>query len=59
MPEKWNRFGETGDLKATFDEDRTIRLYGVSGECIESFSTKEQVQEFIEFLEECKNEMEE
>ncbi|PFB24075.1 hypothetical protein [Bacillus cereus] len=57
MPEKWNRFGETGDLKATFDEDRTIRLYGVSGECIESFSTKGQVEEFIEFLEECKKEM--
>lgn len=25
MPEKWNRFGETGDLKVTFDKDRAIR----------------------------------
>ncbi|EEK53245.1 hypothetical protein [Bacillus cereus] len=59
MPEKRSRFGETGDLKVTFEEDRTIRLYSILGECIESFSTKEQVQEMIEFLEECKKEMEE
>ncbi|MEM5603484.1 hypothetical protein COD90_25730 [Bacillus cereus] len=59
MGEKWDRFGETGDLKASFDEDKIIRLYNVLGECIESFSTKEQVQELIDFLEDCKKEMEE
>lgn len=58
MGDKWNRFGETGDLKVSFDEDKTIRLYNVLGESIENFSTKEQVQEFIEFLEECKGQME-
>ncbi|WP_193653395.1 hypothetical protein [Bacillus mycoides] len=58
MGEKWNRFGETGDLKVTLDEDKIIRLYNVSGEGIENFSTKEQVQEMIDFLEECKGQME-
>ncbi|WP_410981216.1 hypothetical protein [Bacillus pacificus] len=57
MGEKWNRFGETGDLKVYLEEDNTIRLYNVLGDIIENFSTKEQVQELIDFLEECKEEM--
>ncbi|WP_390208744.1 hypothetical protein [Bacillus toyonensis] len=58
MKDQWNRFGETGDLKVTLDEDKIIRLYNVSGEGIENFSTKKQVQELIDFLEECKEQME-
>nr|WP_179192558.1 hypothetical protein [Bacillus thuringiensis] len=38
-------------------KERTIRVYSTEGNVMELLSTKEQVQEAIDFLEECKMEM--
>ncbi|HHT7240528.1 TPA: hypothetical protein ACTZ5V_005812 [Bacillus cereus] len=36
-----------------------VNVYNDAGYVVESMTTKEQVQEVIDFLEECKKEMEE
>ncbi|WP_254904410.1 MULTISPECIES: hypothetical protein [Bacillus cereus group] len=38
-------------------KERTIHVYNTEGNVMELLSTKEQVQEAIDFLEECKMEM--
>ncbi|MES5919398.1 hypothetical protein QCI44_15295 [Bacillus cereus group sp. RP37] len=48
--------GDDGMLGVEFKE-RTIRVYNTEGHEMELLSTKEQVQEAIDFLEECKMEM--
>ncbi|WP_176518843.1 hypothetical protein [Bacillus wiedmannii] len=48
--------GDGGILGMEFKE-RTIHVYNTEGNVMELLSTKEQVQETIDFLEECKMEM--
>ena len=48
--------GDDGMLGIEF-KNRTIRVYNTEGDVMELLSTKEQVQEDIDFLEECKMEM--
>ncbi|WP_165775560.1 hypothetical protein [Bacillus wiedmannii] len=48
--------GDGGILGMEFKE-RTIHVYNTEGNVMELLSTKEQVQEAIDFLEECKMEM--
>ncbi|MCH4566058.1 hypothetical protein [Bacillus sp. ES1-5] len=48
--------GDDGMFGMEFKE-RTIRVYSTEGNVMELLSTKEQVQEAIDFLEECKKEM--
>nr|WP_179192556.1 hypothetical protein [Bacillus thuringiensis] len=48
--------GDDGMLGMEYKE-RQIRVYNTEGNVMELLSTKEQVQEAIGFLEECKKEM--
>ncbi|MEK4636872.1 hypothetical protein NST14_11845 [Bacillus sp. FSL W8-0519] len=48
--------GEDGMLGMEFKE-RTIRVYNTEGNVMELLSTKEQVQETIDYLKECQKEM--
>ncbi|MGE1033116.1 hypothetical protein ACQGS5_26350 [Bacillus sp. GKis3/1] len=48
--------GDDGMLGMEFKE-QAIRVYNTEGNVMELLSTKEQVQEAIDFLEECKKEM--
>ena len=48
--------GDDGMLGMEYKE-RKIRVYNTEGNVMELLSTKEQVQEAIDFLEECKKEM--
>ncbi|MEX0134942.1 hypothetical protein MRBLBA71_001479 [Bacillus nitratireducens] len=50
--------GEDGMLGMEFKGSK-INVYNDAGYVVESMTTKEQVQEAIDFLEECKKEMEE
>lgn len=47
---------DDGILGMEFKE-RTIRIYSTEGNVMELLSTKERLQEDIDFLEECKKEM--
>ncbi|MDM5193528.1 hypothetical protein QUG02_11125 [Bacillus hominis] len=38
-------------------KERTIRVYNTEGNVMELLSTKEQVQEAIDYLKECQKEM--
>ncbi|MED0939589.1 hypothetical protein P4T37_23110 [Bacillus mobilis] len=48
--------GDDGMLGMEFKE-RTIRVYNTEGNVMELLSTKEQVQEAIDYLKECQKEM--
>ncbi|HDX9667872.1 TPA: hypothetical protein ROY24_000850 [Bacillus cereus] len=56
MENNMKLLGDDGMLGMEFNE-RTIRVYRTEGNVMELLSTKEQVQEAIDFLEECKKEM--
>ncbi|WP_179958079.1 hypothetical protein [Bacillus sp. BF9-10] len=56
MENNMKLLGEDGMLGMEFKE-QAIRVYNTEGNVMELFSTKEQVQEAIDFLEECKKEM--
>lgn len=48
--------GNDGMLGMEFKE-RTIRVYNTEGSVMELLSTKEQVQEAIDYLKECQKDM--
>ncbi|TXR98013.1 hypothetical protein DN390_20400 [Bacillus sp. SH7-1] len=48
--------GDDGMLGMEYKE-RTIRVYNTEGNVMELLSTKEQVQEAIDYLKECQKEM--
>ncbi|MFU2031285.1 hypothetical protein [Bacillus wiedmannii] len=48
--------GDDGMLGVEYKE-RTIRVYNTEGNVMELLSTKEQVQEAIDYLKECQKEM--
>lgn len=48
--------GDDGMFGMEFKE-RTIRVYNTEGNVMELLSTKEQVQETIDYLKECQKEM--
>ena len=48
--------GDAGMLGMEYKE-RQIRVFNTEGNVMELLLTKEQVQEAIDFLEECKKEM--
>lgn len=48
--------GDDGMLGMEYKE-RTIRVYNTEGNVMELLSTKEQVQETIDYLKECQKEM--
>ncbi|WP_176536120.1 hypothetical protein [Bacillus cereus] len=48
--------GDDGMLGMEFME-RTIRVYSTEGNVMELLSTKERVQEAIDYLKECQKEM--
>ncbi|PEP13374.1 hypothetical protein COE81_28765 [Bacillus wiedmannii] len=48
--------GDDGMLGMEYKE-RQIHVFNTEGNVMELISTKEQVQEAIDFLEECKKEM--
>ncbi|WP_180235537.1 hypothetical protein [Bacillus wiedmannii] len=50
--------GADGMCGMEFTENK-VNIYNDEGHVIESMTTREHVQEFIDFLEECKKEMEE
>ncbi|MES5866469.1 hypothetical protein [Bacillus cereus group sp. RP32] len=47
---------DNGMLGMEFNQ-RTIRVYNTEGNVMELLSTKEQVQEAIDYLKECQKEM--
>ncbi|WP_169513114.1 hypothetical protein [Bacillus fungorum] len=56
MEDNIKLLGDDGMLGMEFKE-QTICVYNTEGNVMELLSTKEQVQEAIDFLEECKKEM--
>lgn len=56
MEDNVKLLGDDGMLGMEFKE-RQIRVYNTEGNVMELLSTKEQVQEAIDFFEECKKEM--
>ncbi|MCU5100994.1 hypothetical protein OCA20_12780 [Bacillus cereus] len=56
MEDNVKLLGDDGMLGMEFKE-RQIRVYNTEGNVMELLSTKEQVQEAIDFLEGCKKEM--
>ncbi|WP_186324570.1 hypothetical protein [Bacillus mycoides] len=51
-------FGEMRLLQMGFTRDKIIKVYNDKGYVMEDITTQEQVQEVIDFLELCKEEME-
>ncbi|MED2037226.1 hypothetical protein P4V58_08265 [Bacillus wiedmannii] len=56
MEDNVKLLGDDGMLGMEY-KGRQIRVYNTEGNVMELLSTKEQVQEAIDFLEECKMEM--
>ncbi|WP_179952862.1 hypothetical protein [Bacillus sp. AR2-1] len=56
MENNMKLLGDDGMLGMEFKE-RTIRVYRTDGNLMELLSTKEQVQEAIDYLKECQKEM--
>ncbi|WP_176524413.1 MULTISPECIES: hypothetical protein [unclassified Bacillus (in: firmicutes)] len=57
MEENIKLFGEDGMLQMEF-KNKNIGVYDIAGYLMETITTKDQVQEVIDFLEECKECME-
>ncbi|MCW1239260.1 MULTISPECIES: hypothetical protein [Bacillus] len=56
MEDNVKLLGDNGMLGMEFNQ-RTIRVYNTEGNVMELLSTKEQVQEAIDYLKECQKEM--
>ncbi|MFE9078429.1 MULTISPECIES: hypothetical protein [Bacillus cereus group] len=56
MEDNVKLLGDDGMLGMEFKE-RTIRVYNTEGDVMELLSTRAQIQEVIDFLEESKKEM--
>ncbi|WP_270608314.1 hypothetical protein [Bacillus mobilis] len=56
MENNMKLLGDDGMLGMEYKE-RTIRVYNTEGNVMELLSTKEQVQEAIDYLKECQKEM--
>lgn len=56
MKDNIKLLGDDGMLGMEFKE-QAIRVYNTEGNVMELLSTKEQVQETIDYLKECKKEM--
>lgn len=56
MKDNVKLLGDDGMLGMKFKE-QTIRVYNTEGNVMELFSTKEQVQEAIDYLKKCQKEM--
>jgi len=56
MEGKVKLLGDDGMLGMEYKE-RKIRVYNTEGNVMELLSTKEQVQETIDYLKECQKEM--
>ncbi|WP_179866359.1 hypothetical protein [Bacillus wiedmannii] len=56
MEDNIKLLGDDGMLGMEFKE-RSVRVYNTEGNVMELLSTKEQVQEAIDYLKECQKEM--
>ncbi|KFN01492.1 hypothetical protein [Bacillus clarus] len=57
MADNFKLFGEEGMLGMDFRK-RKVEIYNTDGYVVEILPTKKEVQEVINFLEECKEHME-
>ncbi|WP_353052373.1 hypothetical protein [Bacillus thuringiensis] len=57
MEDNVKLLGEDGMLGMEFKESK-VHVYNVEGYVMECMTTREHVQEVIDFLEECKEQME-